>query len=81
MSSTPPEIETRESLAVDEHAWVRHTIAPVVVMPSPEDGTPCIFIDPSLELESEKDEVYGCAKCDLSVEEGFGKPCHPSLEG
>jgi hypothetical protein len=51
------------------------------VMPSPEDGTPCIFIDPSLELESEKDEVYGCAKCDLSVEEGFGKPCHPSLEG
>lgn len=81
MSSTPPAIESRESLAADEHAWVRHTVAPIVVMPSPEDGSPCIFIDPQLELDSEKSEVYGCSKCGLTVEQGFGRPCKPGLDG
>lgn len=59
---------TPQQTKVKQHAWVKHIIVPVEIVPSFEEGVEFIaFADPEVVAQAEDDAVFGCMDCDTPL--------------
>ena len=59
---------------ITSHAWVKHTITPIVVL-SDDKGEPVILVDPDDQALSETDAVYGCMVCGEAMATHYNTDC------